>query len=230
MRWLLIPLAVIPAPALADLTAVYGKPGTNFEMKVEIASNGNVHGDMPGQAGNSIFTLGGEGYFVEPGPSGPIVMRVEDMATVLGEQIAKLGPQFRPSLDHTPTRQFVHKGTATVNGRTGAAFFAQSRDGRLSPRPWVVISDDPALTPLARAMAGQFDMSMRMMAKSIGDAAVKPMQEILKTGAPIVFTGAELQTVTFDPIPVSHFELPAKPASLENVRKQMMPVAVRPVR
>ena len=71
-------------------------------------------------------------------------------------------------------------------------------------------------------------MSMTMMAQSMGTAAAKPMQDVLKTGAPIVFTGAELQTVSYDPIPASHFDLPAKPASLDEVRKQMTPVATKP--
>jgi hypothetical protein len=71
-------------------------------------------------------------------------------------------------------------------------------------------------------MAYQFNMSVGMMGQVLGDTNPwKGMQDILKTGAPIVFTGLQLDTVNHDPIPAARFVLPAEPLKIDGVRKTM---------
>lgn len=213
----------ISSPALADLTAKYAKPGTSFVMTVEIASNGDTRGDA-GQPGVSFITRDGHGYFLKATPAGTAVMRVEDMGTVMSEQMAKLDPQFRAEMQqHVPVIKLVEKGAMTINGRTGTAYFMQADNGSLSPTPWAVISKDPALAPLGSVMARQFEMSMATMSATMGTAPFANMLAVLKTGAPISFAGADLQSVDGSPIPSSHFELPEKPESLDRVRQLMSP-------
>lgn len=221
LRMALLLLVASPAPALADLTAKYVVPKAGFTMTVEIATNGDIHGDV-GRPGQSFITRAGHGYFIQSGPTGPAVMRVEDMGTVMAEQTRKLDPKFREEMQqHAPTIKLVQKGTMTINGRTGAAFFMQAPNGSLSPMPWAVISSDPALAPLGAAMVRQFEMSLTTMSSTMGTRPFANMLAVLRTGAPIFFTGAELASISTAPIPSSRFELPAKPATLDEVRAVM---------
>ncbi len=218
---------LMPAPALADLTVTYGAPRAAFTMTIEIAANGDLRGDV-GRPGTYFITRAGHGYFITDSPSGPLVMRVEDMATVMAEQMGKLDPHFREEMEGAPALDLVEKGTVVINGRTGSAWYLKLQDGQLSPKPWVVISHDPELAPLGRAMAVQFDMSTAMMGGIMGTGPFKVMQDIFKTGAPISFADSEVKTVSNAPIPSGHFELPAQPAALDAVRKHMTPATPKP--
>ena len=216
------------SPALADLTAKYAKPGTAFMMTVEIASNGDLRGDA-GQPGQSFLTRDGHDYFLKATPTGTAVMRIEDMGTVIAEQMAKLDPQLRAQMQrYAPVIKLVEKGTMMINGRIGAAYFMQADNGTLAPTPWVVISKDPALASLGSAMAHQFAMSFATMPATAGTARSANMLAVLMTGTPISFAGVELQSVDLAPIPTSHFDLPAKPKSLDEVRQLMTSAPPKP--
>lgn len=228
--WVLL-AALVPAPALADLTATYVAPHAIFTMTIEIASNGDLRGDV-GIPGNYFITRAGHGYFISDGPSGPIVMRVEDIATVVSEELAKRDDHFpdEATTAHDPKPEFVEKGTVVINGRTGSAWYLKLENGQFSTKPWAVVSHDPILAPLGRAMAMQFDMSAAMMGKMMGGATGSgdAMEEILKTGAPLSFAGAELKTVSTTSISPARFELPAEPATLDIIRKTMIRATPKP--
>jgi hypothetical protein len=229
MRMILLLLAILtPGAALADMTATYAVPKAGFAMKIEIASNGDVRGDA-GQPGTYFITRGGHGFFIQTRDSRPIVMHVEDMATVMAEQMARLDPKFRAEMAQDgPSLTLVAKGDATINGRTGTAYFMQLSNGQLSPAPVAVMSHDPALAALGTAMARQFDMSLAMAGQIMGTDPFKDMQAVLKTGTPLVFSGAELGSVEFGPIAASAFELPGPPESLDGVRAAMTPKPATP--
>lgn len=223
----LLIVAALPTVALADMTAIYAAPKAPFKMTVEVATNGDVRGDV-GKPGQSYITRDGHGYFLKAGPKGMKVMRIEDMGTVMAEQMSKLDPNFRAQMGQAPVLKLVPRGSVTIGGRTGTAYFMQAQDGSLSPFPWAVISADPKLAPLDAAMEHQFEMSMTTMSSTMGTAPFANMLAVLKTGTPILFAGAELQSVSFDPVPSSHFELPAKPETIEGVRAIMMPPPAKP--
>jgi len=217
----------ITSPAVADLTAKYAKPGTAFVMTVEIAANGDLRGDV-GQPGQSFVTRGGHGFFLRATPTGTVVMRVEDIGTVMAEQMAKLDPQFRTRMRNAPVLKLAAKGELTINGRTGTAYYMQGADGTLSQAPWAVISKDPALAELGTAMVRQFEMSIAAMSGTMGPEPFADMLAVLKTGTPILFVGAELQSVDPSPIPAARFELPAQSETLDGVRKLMAPPTPKP--
>ena len=94
-------------------------------------------------------------------------------------------------------------------------------------QPVIVISLDPALTPLAIAMQHQFAMSIEAMGQIFGNSnPFAQMQNALKQGAPLVFTGLGLDSVSNDTIPPSEFALPAEPLLLDAVRKNLGAPAV----
>lgn len=215
-------LLAVPGLAHADITAVYAAPNTPMRMTIEIASNGDLHGAMM-MGSLSILTRGGQGYMIGPGANGPEVCRVEDLATVTSEHLSKLDPQFRAQMEaHIQPLILVLKGTETINGRTGDAYYLQLPQGGLSPKPVVVISHDPALAPLGRAMATQFRMSMKLAAQMMPDAVFQSMLDTLEKGAPLLFSGAELQTVSAAPIAASEFAIPAPVMTLDQVRQSKM--------
>jgi hypothetical protein len=214
-------LALAPSCALADMTATYGAPNTNFTMKIEIASNGDVRGDVAGQPGLYFITRGGKGYFIQADPAGPIVTRAEDYGAALSEQMAKMAPGFRDMVKGVALH-LVEKGEVAVNGRKGTAYYVRmTPDAPLSSQPFAVISHDPTLAPLGEAMARQFDMSMSMSPQMMPTEAFAEVQAVLKTGAPISFGGAELKTISLDPIPASEFELPGPVEGMDHLRARL---------
>ncbi|MDH7974375.1 hypothetical protein QH494_19470 [Sphingomonas sp. AR_OL41] len=216
-------LAALGSPVFADTTANYVGPNAAITMKVEIASNGDVRGATSNP--NSYFiTRDGQGYMIQASFNGPAVMRVQDMATVMAEQMKKMMPNMPAGAGKdAPAFDLVKGGTVTIRGRQGTAYYmGKSANGALIGPPIVVISNDPALAPIGAAMQRQFDMSLAMMGHIFGAAnPFKSMQEILKSGTPLVFTGMELDTVNNEPIPTSRFDLPAQPLTLDGVRKNM---------
>jgi len=215
-------LFAIPCAAHADLTAVYGMAAPNGPpfMTLEIAANGDIRGTMM-SGGIAFIAHGGHAFVILKGADGPIVSRVEDVATATSEQIAKIRPDMRARIaEQAGALTLTLNGMRTVNGRTGDAYYIQQPDGTLSGQPWAVISHDPELAPLARAMADQFAMSMKLMGQAVPSAAFQPMLDVLQKGAPILMTGIQLQSVSDRPIPPSEFVLPAKPQTLDQVRQR----------
>ena len=216
-------LLALPAVAHADITAVYGAPNAPQPfMTLEIAANGDVHGTMLG--GKTTFIVhAGHSFVIQKMPDDSLVVsRVEDVGTVMAERMAKLAPEMREQVaKHASEMAIVANGTQTINGRTGDAFFMKLPDGKTSDQPWAVISHDPQLAPLGTAMAGQFEMSMKLMQSVIPPAAFQPMLDVLHKGAPVLMAGMTLQSVTDTPIPASEFVLPAAPQTLDQVRARM---------
>lgn len=215
---ILASLAVASA-AHADTTAIYGNAAAKFTMTVKVASNGDIRGEVPGR---TYYFVGGKDYFADQTAAGVVVMRVDDMVTVMSEQFAqataKLGtPSFSP-----PPMTVVPKGTVSVQKWSGTAYYLQLPNGQLSPQPVAIVSQDPSLAELGKAMQRQFAKSQMMMGQVTGGrAATSNMDQVLGLGAPISFAGAQLQSVGFDPIPKDQFVLPAQPASIDEVRKHM---------
>lgn len=205
--------------AHADTTAVYGNSTAKFTMTVKIASNGDIRGEVPGR---TYYFVGGKDYFADNIDSGIVVMKLEDMAKVMAEQFAeqsaKLGiPSFSP-----PPLTLVRKGTVSINKWVGDAYYMRAGNGQVSPRPVAVMSHDASLTELGKAMERQYAKSEMMMGQAMnGHGLTSNMDQVLSSGAPISFAGAELQSVSFDPIPTDQFVLPAQPIPIDEVRKRM---------
>lgn len=212
-------LVALASAAHADTTAIYGNTAAKFTMTVKIASNGDIRAEVPGR---TYYFVGGKDYFADRTETGVVVMRLDDMVKVMTEQFAqqsaKLGiPSFTP-----PPLTLAHKGTVPVNKWSGDAYYMQAPNGQMSPRPVAVISHDPSLTELGKAMARQYEKSEMMMGQVMkGRAPTSNMDQVLSSGAAISFAGAELQSVSFEPIPKDELDLPAQPAPIAEVRKRM---------
>jgi hypothetical protein len=218
-RFVFLAALALASAAQADTTATYGNAAAKFAMTVKIASNGDIRAEVPGR---TYYFVGGKDYFADRTDTGVIVMGVDDMAKVMAEQFAELSakmgiPSFSP-----PPMALVQKGTVAIGKWSGDAYYMQAPNGQVSPRPVTVISHDPSLVELGRAMERQFAKSEMMMGQVMkGHAPTSNMVQVLRSGAPISFAGAELQSVSFDPISKEEFVLPGPPAAIDEVRKKM---------
>lgn len=216
-------LAAFGSPALADMTANYVGPNKALTMKIEIATNGDIRGTTSNP--NSYFiTRAGHGYMVQASFKGPAVMRMEDISTVMAEQMKRLMPNMPPgAADQVPSFDLTKGDIVSIRGRKGTAYYmGKAVTHSPTEQPVIVISNDPALTPLAIAMQRQFAMSIEAMGHMFGNSSpFAQMQAVLKSGAPLVFTGMELDSVNTDSIPQTEFALPADPLSLDEVRKNL---------
>jgi hypothetical protein len=228
MRGLVICLFFgLAGPALADITAVYERPAAKFKMTVEIATNGDVRGDITGKPGVYCLTRNGQGYFVIQTSSGVLVDRVEDEGAAVKIVAEKrLNPSFLALMKSAGPAManighLLTKGDdVVVQGRKGAPYyFAGPRRPEIAPV--VVMSSDPELAPLGAAMAHQFAMSDNLQFVAAPNPFNLEVETIMRSGAPIEFAGAELTTVSHDPIPPSRFELPASAESREDIIKRI---------
>jgi hypothetical protein len=215
---LLASLALVSA-AQADTTATYGNAAAKFSMTVKIASNGDIRGEVPGR---TYYFVGGKDYFADRTDTGVIVMRLDDMARVMAEQFAEQSAKMKIPSFSPPPMILVRKGTVSINKWSGETYYMQAANGQVSSQPVAVISHDPSLAELGKAMERQYAKSEMMMGQVMkGRAPTSNMDQVLNSGAPISFAGGELQSVSFDPIAKDEFVLPAQPASIDEVRKRM---------
>lgn len=203
------------SPACADMTAQYVMGDGMPLMTIEIASSGDLRTSFSDPA-SYFLTRQGRDYLVKTGPAGPIVMRSEDIATVMLEQAAR--ETWRPPRNTNAEAPLVAGAIVRIRGRPGIAY-ASDHDTQ-PDSPIMVISDDPALAQLANAIRKQFTQSLTMMGSIFGDASPsRGIAPLLSKGAPLSFLGMELDTVSCNPVPASRFALPAPPIPLDAVRR-----------
>ncbi|HEX8240921.1 MAG TPA: hypothetical protein VF574_14395 [Allosphingosinicella sp.] len=210
------------APAQADITATYlnDERESGFEMKVQIAANGDLRADDPDLPGRYMIRRGGRVYFVEQDPRGKVVEDFVDVVAVIDEELSKLDPRVCDRLQASNSRsKLVSRGPVTIAGRSGEAFGPEGREG--SPAQ-IVISRDPALVPLGTAMAAQFRMSLALMGRCAPDVPMyAQMQALLESGAPLIFGPVRLGSVETKAIDPARFALPAEPATREEIRARL---------
>lgn len=203
------------ATQLSGVRSVYSGAGGAFEMTVELAENGDFRGETRGQDMWMLKTDGVD-YFVIPDEAEPIVLEASIMGEVMRDVMP---PEFFEAFDRPdiPQLGLEEAGEVTVNGRTGIGY---RMAGQTFGDPPFVFSDDPELEPLKRTMAEQFNFSRTML--PIENRMFEHMSELLETGAPIRFSGADLvsyEQVTFE---ADYFELPAEPLDKEATREFMV--------
>ena len=223
MRGLLICLFVaLAAPAFADTTADYAAPSGAITMTIEIAANGDLRGNIRGRSGDYLLMRNGQGYFVVSTPNGLFVDRVEDQVAAL-KIVAERHPVFlaRMKAVGVPAGHFLGKGDdIVVQGRKGTPYYFGGRP-RFGLPPILVISSDAELAPLGVAMERLNVMFDSLQSFAGGDPVNLEMETIMKSGAPVAVTGAELTRISHDPIPSSRFELPAAPESRDDIIKRI---------
>ncbi len=223
-----VALALIASPAFADTTAVYEARNGAFKMTIEIADNGDVRGDVNAKPGSYFVTRHGEGFAILPTPAGPVTDRLSDLTEATATLMSERLPGFRENMRRFPHEKaapqfFVAGGVVSIHGRSGTTYFVKTPPGAVKQPPWAVISHDSNLAPIGPALARQYEMSEQGQIAMIGfvPPQLAQMGEILKSGAPLAFAGAQLTSVNHEPIPRSRFELPGPPESRAAIEKRL---------
>lgn len=228
---LFVTLAFAAAPAAADTTAVYASKSKVFPttMTVEIGNDGSIRYQT--SMGRTYgLVLNGVDYFVDLSGRTPVVNRASDLVAVQREAMAAHMRAFQRDEPMNESK-LIPIGKVTINGREGRGFGYESDSKLAADRPAVVVvSDDPDLAQLGKAMGKQFATSVTMLSRMIGSTPGKftQMQEILASGAPLSFAGMELQSVNHAPIDPDRFKLPAEPETLDQIRERMKPLPPPP--
>ncbi|MBV9884898.1 MAG: hypothetical protein JO276_17955 [Sphingomonadaceae bacterium] len=205
-------LLLVPAAAPAGIRATYAG-GEQPAMTIEIADNGDVRADVA--EGWQLIVLGGRAYLVQDRLTGPLVMRVEDLAALLPASRASAAAASGGSAT------IAERGSAVVNGRIGRAFFFPHATGLDAGTPAAVISSDPALAPLGAAMHRAFAAEALIGALDWGwpaDNSQDALLALFEQGAPLKYYDIELSSLERVPIDGSRFALPAEPETAEAVR------------
>jgi len=214
-------LLMTPTAATAGLRATYavrhGPPVT-----VEIADNGDISAGLG--SGRRLIVQGGEEYLVVDRLTGPLVMRLADLRVVTSE-MPRENAAVSFSSSPGPLPAFVERGTVEVDGRTGRAFYIDVPGERPENLLIAVLSSDPTLAPLSRAMSRM--MAAELASSSRGepnpgeDRGFSMIERLLEQGAPLRLDPWSLRTVQHLPIPPERIVLPAPPETREQMRIRM---------
>ncbi len=202
-------LALLPLPALADVTARYstGKQA----LLVEIDDGGNTRIGVEGKG--SILRREGVDYFVLVTPDGQVlVVELGDLVTLVRSAIAA-----KPKESGEFPDKFLleSKGEAMVGERRGVLWNfgpAPKPDGTAEKMLEVVMSDDPALAPIAAVFRHSFEALLPLLGAAMPETSgfTRLAAELLAKGAPLrIEKEFALQSLVADEIDPKRFELPA---------------------
>lgn len=221
------------SPAHADIAGRFETVGDGspirLEMTVEADEAGNVRTQMA-RLGSYYLLRDGELYQVTHSDGEQSVVRVADLMTLQAELSKDFFPDEPMPMDQ-PLQRFAAMGSEVVQGRSGIGYGMVSDD---SPEPRyasIVVSKDPSLAPLGRAIVASNEAMAGSMSGwgQMGTMLAlmnEDMLAVLRTGAPIRMLQLELTDLSSDPIPSERFDLPAEPLTLDEVRDRMKPKAV----
>jgi len=202
-------------PAAADMTARFAQADGAPPVVAQI----NDRGDSRVTVTEAVYlTTGGVTYMILNDAQGQFVARQEDFLRLMNELLAAL-PAESPS---APAQlRIVEAGTESLAGRSGT-IFRLSDPAMPSDSFDLVISTDPGLAPLGRAMAsviGPFSMAVARSMPGFGAA----VSEVIGHGALLRFGPLwRLETIEVAPVPQSAFALPSAPLGIDALRARLL--------
>lgn len=225
-RWVPAALLMIAAlPAEAGLRATYTQADQGRSMIIDVADNGDARVQ---EAGADTYGLLRDGSFYVVGREGTetTVARIEDVAAAIDEVMP---PIFKGLFDKSAATwtgsskvRAVKAGEREIAGRKGTVWqvYGIGEDKPETPLEFVM-TDDPALKPVGRAMEQFMNSALLPGAVFMGPAAAEIVAEtraIFALGTPLDAGGRfrldKVETVT---IADQRLELPAKPKTVEEL-------------
>jgi hypothetical protein len=197
-------------PASAAITARYSQSNGEPPVVVQIADNGDSRVTVTEAA---YVTTGGIVYMIMSDPHGQFVVRQDIFLGLMDEMLRATRPASRPD---DRRLAIAERGTETVAGRTGA-LFRISMPGNPSDAFEIVVSADPELAPLGRAMMAllvPFSVTMSRETPGFGAA----FSDVLGRGT-VLRLGPlwRLENIDSAPVPPSAFTLPSAPLSRDEL-------------
>ena len=219
---LLLPLLAMAPPAMAGSRAVYeGMPGP--PIVIEVGDNGDARIGADGKDEFGLL-IGSEFYLVAKDGAQWKVARIADQAAAFDKV---LPPIFRTLFSAAgkaaPSKlKMVKKGTRSVAGITGDVYAVTGLDSEKPAEVTeLVITTDPRLVPVGRALGGFNDAMMVMMAPLIGEMAASEVADnhaLMALGTPLdTRNGLHLTAFAEARIDPARLALPARPQTVDQI-------------
>jgi len=210
------------APAYSGTKAVYEQAENKGSLTVEIADNGDVRVG-PADQPMYILLIGDASYIVTTKDGKTTVARVADVAAAFDKVMPPIfGKIFGAAAKGTPKGPppMEKIGPQTVNGRTGTAYKFKGGNPK-EESPVLVLSDDPALQPVGRAMERFTEASVLLLAPLFGkgiESMIDDMRAVFAMGTPLRGgDGMTLKSVETADVPASRVALPGKPQTVDEI-------------
>jgi len=214
---LIAALLALAAPADAGMRATYSQPDGK-QLVIDVADNGAAR---IGEAGQSEYgLLLADGFYIVSNENGAWrTARIADIAAAIDQVLPPIFKDiFTAASTAKPPAGFriEPKGAETIAGRPGKVYAVYGMNDATPKQPETfVMSDDPALKPVGRAMEQFMNGAMVPAAALIGPAAADIVAEtraIFALGTPLDAGGRfKLASVETVDVPASAVALPAKP-------------------
>lgn len=215
---LLLLLAILPHPALADITAeyyVWGPIGPT--MKVQVADNGDARVEMGGHL--AAIRRNGVMYLVREDARGLFVLRKDEFDRIEAQLERERGPLFSDA--EMEGARIVEAGEETVGGRRGTVLLIQEPGERADAREMAfVVSRDLDLRPVGEVVAQVFGRP----GSPIPMPALDHVADIFARGTLIrMWVLLRLERTSGERIPPTAFDLPGPIVSGEEARRRLGP-------
>jgi hypothetical protein len=212
------------APADAGLKAIYDKPD-NAPLTIEIADNGDARVG-PDDQSMYVLLIGDAAYIVTIKDGKTSAARLTDVAAAFDKVMPPIfGKLFGAAAAATKgdTTKIEKIGPRTINGRAGIAYRLKGGEGEAPPE--IVLSEDPALAPVGKAMGRFTEATMLLLAPLFGNAVpemVGEMRAVLALGTPLKGgDGMALRSVETVDVPPARVALPGKLQTVDEIVKSI---------
>ncbi len=234
LRLAVLALLIGAAPALAGQRATYLQPDGR-QLVIDVGDDGDARVGEPGQEEYGLLRR--DGFYIVSKESGDWqVARIADVAAAIDQVVPPIFKDiFTAGSKRRPPGAFRVEaaGERTVAGRKGRIYRVYGmNEAKPAEAETFVMSDDPALKPVGRAMEQFMNGAMVPAAVFIGPAAADIIAEtraIFALGTPLDAGGRfQLTGVETIAVPASATALPAKPQTVAELVAAMKAAQKKP--
>lgn len=204
-----------------DVTAHYALAGGQGTITVKAAGNGDARIDSGGQ---TMIRHDGAEYLLAKDSQGSFAAKVPDFVAVMGEMFKETGMK-PPAMPAQPEVTLTKAGKETVAGIEGDVWKVQPKAEPKTDQAEAVISSDPALANVGKAMAMQTRLGIASMEQMQGGRGSldKAIEEMLGKGMMLRFGPAiKLDKIERAPIEASSFALPGTVLDKAALKKRLL--------
>ena len=215
-------------PAVAGTRATY-RSASGDQLQIEVADSGEVRVGDPAREDYGVMK-GTDFYMVSRADGQWHVATLENLASAFDQLVPPIFKGLLGAAAPKPdsTLDITTKGTREVAGFTGTVFEISGMGDRTIE---AVVSNDPELAPLGKAMGRFIEATYVLTAPMLGAASadmITDSRQLFSLGTPLeAQDGFKLEKFEKADIPAARTALPAQPATVDQIvaaMRQAMPL------
>lgn len=209
-------------PAVAGTRATY-RSASGEQLQIEIADSGDVRVGDPAREDYGVMK-GTDFYMVSRTDGRWHVATLDNLASAFDQLVPPIFKGLLGAVAPKPdsTLEIVTKGTRSVAGFTGTVFEISGMGDRTIE---AVVSNDPDLAPLGRAMGRFIEATYVLSAPMLGSASadlITDSRQLFALGTPLeAQDGFKMEKFEQADIPAARTALPAAPATVDQIVSAM---------